>query len=197
MWKVSKTDLHRWTRGGLFDTWHDREHYSTQAEDQDYLACQPFNGIWVLWKDVAIPRQCPITSTAPPPPPTTLESGVSFINSIDLRRYVDGVDMGADLEQRMEDYHNTLQEIYDERQDEIEEDEMDDDDDSLDGSFGSQHFALYHAMYPGVGDWDDDDDNDDDDEDDDGDDVWNEGDDDYEDEDAYNVFGMLQEALGA
>jgi len=197
MWKVPKMDLHRWTRGGLFDTWHDREHYSTQAEDQDDHACQPFNGIWVLWKDVAIPLKCPIANTAPPPPPAVLEKGVSFINSIDLRRYVDGVDMGADLEHRMEDYRSTLQEIYEERQDEIEEAEMADDDDDGwldDDNFANQHFAMYHAqfaaMYPEMtdeDDWDDDDDDDD---------MSDEDDDDYEDEYAYNVFGMLQEVLG-
>ncbi|KAF8424196.1 hypothetical protein EV426DRAFT_717177 [Tirmania nivea] len=193
MWKVPKTDLHRWTRGGLFDTWHDREHYPTEAEDQDDRACQPFNGIWMFWKDVAIPRQCPTANTAPPPPPATLEMGVSFINSIDLRRYVDGVDMGADLEQRMEDYRNTLQEIYDERQDEIDEAEMDDESWFDDDNFEDQHLAMYHthfaAMYPEMtdeDDWDNDDD----------DDMWDEDDDNYEDEDAYNAFGMLQEAMG-
>ncbi|KAF8449606.1 hypothetical protein BGX38DRAFT_538735 [Terfezia claveryi] len=210
LWKVPKTDLHRWTRGGLFDTWHDREHYSTQAEDHDELVCKPFNGIWVLWEDVAIPRQYPIANTASPPAPTTLGKGVSFINSIDLRRYVDGVDMGADLEQRMEDYHNTLQEIYEERQDEIDEAEMADDDDDAwldDDSFENQHFAMYHtqfaAVHPDVtDDWDDGDDNNDDDIDDGdsggdgdyGDDLLGD-DEDYQTEDTYNVFGMLQELL--
>ncbi|RPB21408.1 hypothetical protein L211DRAFT_432090 [Terfezia boudieri ATCC MYA-4762] len=214
MWKVPKMDLHRWTRGGLFDTWHDREHYSTQAEDLDELVCKPFNGIWVLWEDVAIPRKYPIADTASSPSPTTLGKGVSFINSIDLRRYVDGVDMGADLEQRMEDYHNTLQVIYEERQDEIDEAEMADDDDDAwldDDSFEHQHFAMYHAqfaaMHPGMtdeDDWGGDDDNDDDDIDDGdsggiggdyGDDLSGDYDEDYENEDTYNVFGMLQELL--
>jgi len=183
MWKVPKTDLHRWTRGGLFDTWHDREHYSTQAEDQDEDACRPFNGIWVLWEDVAIPRQCLVTTTTTPL--TTLEKGVSFINSIDLRRYIDGVDMEADLEQRMEDYHNTLQEIYRERQDEILEAEMDDDPWHDDDDFENQHFAMYHAqfaaMYPEMNSddsWSDDIDDGDHDDNDDGDD---DGDDDYHD----------------
>lgn len=162
MWKVPRTDLHRWRKGGLFDTWHDREYFATQAEDQDDLECQPFNGIWILWEDVAVPRQPPVNATdLQSLQLIILEKGVSFINSIDLRRYVDGVNVQADVVQRMEEYHLTLEEMLQERAIELEE-YMDED--WLDDPYDHDHFGL--GLYPGLGfgmggyyagmdDWDD------------------------------------------
>ena len=165
MWKVPRTDLHRWRKGGLFDTWHDREYFATQAEEQDDLECQPFNGIWILWEDVAVPRQ-PSTNTQDLQDfqPIILEKGVSFINSIDLRRYVDGVNVQADVAQRMEEYSITLEEMFQERAIELEE--FMDDEDWLDDPYDHDHFGL--GLYPGLGfgmggyyagmdNWDDDD----------------------------------------
>ena len=146
MWKVPRTDLHRWRKGGLFDTWHDREYFATQAEDQDDLECQPFNGIWILWEDVAVPRQ-PSANTTDLQGPVILEKGVSFINSIDLRRYVDGVNVQADVVQRMEEYCVTLEEMFQERAIELEE--FMDDDDWLDDPYDHENFGL--GLYPGLG----------------------------------------------
>ncbi|KAF8448489.1 hypothetical protein BDZ91DRAFT_751945 [Kalaharituber pfeilii] len=130
LWKVPNGDIERWTRGGLFDRWHDREYYPTVAENQDDMECQPFNGAWIMWEDVAYPKD-----PDPTVEPVKLNKGVTFINSIDLRKYVDGIDIVRDTEERMEDYRIVLDHLVEEREWEMteedgeEEEEWDEEDD--------------------------------------------------------------------